>query len=245
LNHSDRELEAALRASRGDEGIALVSQMAEFAKSRDQPNAPRAATLLRVAGAPLLYRMWRGADPLSSARASVALGARGDTAALRPALELARIKEVQWLRKVYPYESFSVAALEYLAEHPVAAESIPQPLTQLEETPIPTLGALVRVLAKTGRDETIRSVVDAFARHPDADPMFGIGSEDRSVGAAIPSRMNRWVLARALAEPDPVKQAKLGSLYKEMIRSQRGDDCSTFLGFGTLSEFAAACAPPK
>ena len=54
-----------------------------------------------------------------------------------------------------------------------------------------------------------------------------------------------WLCGWALAEPDPVKQAKLGSLYKEMIRSQRGDDCSTFLGFGTLSEFAAACPPPK
>jgi hypothetical protein len=235
----DRELAAALSSAAGGEGTAIISQMAEVGKNRGQADAIRAATILRAAAPSILNGMLKEGGQ-SAAQAIVALGVRGDPATIRPAIELARIKHTEWIvYTVHDYESLATAALDYLSEHPLSAAAIPAPFTDLEGVPLRTLGALVRVLAKSGNDAPIRSVVEAVTRHSDAGHWYS--DEESFVAAAIPPRIDQWLLDRALAEPDRAKQKILDTLFREAMRSQR-PGCDAF---GDLSEVAKVCHAPK
>jgi hypothetical protein len=246
LHHHDKDLEAVLRTAESDSGVAAVSQLAECAKERGEPAAARAATLLKIGQRSVIDEMLAGADPLASARASVALAVRGDATSVRLALEAARVIQTRWLvMTTYPHEQLARAAVEYFCDCTPHPHSLPKPLEHLDELPISLFAPLIRLYASAGEDETAKHLIGGFVGHPSANSWFN--NEDESVAAVVPPRLDAWFLAQGLAETDPHRVKAYTSVYGEMVRTQKHDGCrpNAFLGLGgTLAQWADACPLP-
>lgn len=247
LRHYDRDLELLLRTADGDSGVAAVSELADIAKGRGQPAAVRSVALLRMARRSVLDKMGAG-DPLSKVRAAVVLGLRGDPASVTLAYEAARVLEMRWLfQRTNPHEEMALAALGYFYDSRGTPPSLPKPLERTEDLPVSIFAPLLRLYARAGDDETAKQLIGGFVGHPSANSWFN--QEDESVAAAVPSRLDAWILARGLAEKDPQRVKAYTSVYKWMVQKQRTDHCTpnTFLGLGaSLAQWAEACPlPPR
>jgi hypothetical protein len=248
LTHGfDQDLEAVLRTAEGRDGFAAVSQLAEFAKKRGDPDAIRAIALLKVCRRSVIDTMLGDGNPLTSVRASVALAVRGDASAVSVALEASRVVQMELLvMKRHPHEEMARAAIDYLYDGIMGPRTLPKSLERTEELPISLFAPLIRLYVHAADDETAKKLIEAFVRHSDATSWFN--QEDKNVGTVVPPRLDAWFIAHGRAETDPQRTHAYASVYGWMVRKQRNDNCgpNTFLSYGaTLAQWADACPLPK
>ena len=205
-----RQLEAAdataAAAARQPSPAAAASAAAE------RTAATRAERLLRAARRDWLLALAAPAQaPRQRLDAAQALALRGDAAALAPALELGaiegRCRFLDFRTACHTYEDDVYRIVDLLAARWRPGGALPDTSGALRELPPHLLLPLARLLRRAGDERALRSLVRAFAAHPDAG-WFLV----RELGELLPPRMADWIGALAAAEIDSRQAERLRAL---------------------------------
>lgn len=135
-----------------------------------------------------------------------------------------------WFR----HEPRGLTVLETLASTLAANTRFPARYEHLEEISIRALITLAKAVARTRDDQTLKAVVDAYARHPKAEVIAATGwrfgrTTSESMAAVLPRRLTPWLVSRSIESPDPAAkdpaaQAALRILARAVVLKECRDD---------------------